>query len=407
MRMIMGLLCLLLLAPAISAAQGPQSDLGKGDWLRQGGEYDEALAVYRSALAQGAPKGEAHHRIGQCLEALGRYREAADEYAAALAAEPGNGEIREDLEGIRRRRGLTLRADLGGTEPGTSRQAFEGVVRYGGLDHLELQGGYAYSDQVYFQSNRGFVTAYRFYGSPGSYVKGDLTLRKYDYPINPSVLRPTPDSNAYDWVPRGEVELLHSFGGPLRMGLAYQLYPANFFYDTSAWSVNQKLSAELEVRPAEPLRLRLIGALLRDPDPRRTEILGRTSPVSGAIAAQTNVVYRTTSLLGGAAALALGRATLELEYLPNRDLDNGYAWSLLSTLDLRVAPWLDVRLQEVHDAYSSVSNYPGRTAEIYMAAGVFKLSDAARLRGGFRYVDAPTRRGGTALVGFEWRTGLL
>jgi hypothetical protein len=231
--------------------------------------------------------------------------------------------------------------------------------------------------------------------------------RKYAYPVNPGVLRPTPDSNAYDWVPRGELELLHAFGEPVRVGVAYQFFPANFFYDTSTWTLNQKVSGQLEVRPFGPLRLKVIGAMLRDPDPRRTEIAGRTSPLTGTTASQTSVVYRTTSLLGGGAALDLERVALEIQYLPNRDLDNGYAWSILSTVDLHATRWLDVRLQEVHDEYASVSNYPGKTAEIYMAAGILKLSEAVRLRGGFRYVDAPTRRGGTAIVGFEWRTGLL
>lgn len=306
----------------------------------------------------------------------------------------------------RLRRSPTLRLDLGGTEPGTSRQAFEGVVSYAGLDRLQLQGGYSYTDQVYYQSSRGFLTAYRFYGGGDSYVKGDLSLRRYDYPVNPGVLRPTPDSNAYDWVPRGEAEVSHWLTGWARVGAAYQLFPANFFYDPSSWTVNQKLAGELELRPLPILRLRAIGAVLRDPDPRATEIAGRTSPVTGAIAARTRVEYRTTSLLGGAVAVALDRVAAELQYLPNRDLDNGYAWSLLTTLDLRATHWLDVRLQEVHDAYSNLSNYPGRSAEIYMAAAGFKVSSALRLRGGFRYVDAPTRSGGTAIVGLEWKTGL-
>ncbi|HSM92198.1 MAG TPA: hypothetical protein VLT47_04870 [Anaeromyxobacteraceae bacterium] len=305
------------------------------------------------------------------------------------------------------RRSLTLRADLGGTEPGTSRQAFEGALRYGGFDRLELQGGYAYTDQVYYRSNRGFLTAYRFYGDGDSYVKGDLTLRKYDYPVDPGVLRPTPDSNAYDWVPRGELEVQHVFAEPVRVGLAWQVFPANFFYDSSTWTVNQKVSGQLEVRPLPPLRLKVIAAVLRDPDPRRTEISGRVSPVTGVVAPRTDVVYRSTSLLGGAAAVVLDRVSAEVQVLPNRDLDNGYSWSLLSTVDLRATPWLDVRLQEVHDVYSSVSNYPGRTGEIYMGAAVFKLSEPLRLRGGLRWVDEPTRSGGTAIVGVEWRTGLL
>jgi hypothetical protein len=328
---------------------------------------------------------------------------AAPKMAAAQAAVGETADQRDE----RLRRGLTLRADLGGTEPGTSKQAFEGVVRYAGFDHLELQGGYSYTDQVYYRSNRGFLTAYRFYGGGDSYVKADFTLRRYDYPTAPGVLRPTPDSNAYDWVPRGEAEVSHWLAPWARIGGAYQLFPANFFYDTSTWTVNQKLSAELEVRPITALRLRAIGAILRDPDPRKTEIAGRTSPVTGTTALRTDVVYRTTSLLGGAAALKLDRVGLEVMVLPNRDLDNGYAWSILSTVDLHAASWLDVRLQEVHDRYSNLSNYPGRTAEIYMAAAVFKVSEALRLRGGFRYVDAPTRRGGTAIVGLEWRTGLL
>jgi len=33
----------------------------------------------------------------------------------------------------------------------------------------ELQVGYSYTDQVYYQSNRGFVTLYRFFNDDRSY----------------------------------------------------------------------------------------------------------------------------------------------------------------------------------------------------------------------------------------------
>ncbi len=408
MRVTTGLFIAVLLSAAGAArAEDVRSDLAEADALRRGGDPGRALARYQAALAGGARRSDALHRIGQCHEALGDWQAAEDAYQRALAADPGNGEIREDLDGLRRRRGLALRADLGGTEPGTSRQAFEGVARYGGVDHVELQAGYSYSDQVYYWSNRGFVTAYRHYGSEGSYVKGDATLRKYDYPVDPTVRRPAPDSNAYDWVPRGELELSHAFGPALRAGVQYQLFPASFFYDPSSWTVNQKLAGEVTLRPTEVVRVGVVAAVLRDPDPRRTEIRGRPSPVTGAVAPRTSVVYRSTSLFGGKVGVEVDRLGLELQYLPNRDLDNSYAWSLLSTLDLRLTDRLDLRLQEVHDRYASVSNYPGRTAEIYMGAVGGALTPALRLRGGYRYVDAPTRQGGTVILGVELRTGLM
>jgi hypothetical protein len=305
-------------------------------------------------------------------------------------------------------RPFTLRADLGGPEPGTSRQAFEAVVAHRGTEPWEWQVGYSYTDQVYYRSNRGFLTLYRFFNDGLSYVKADATLRKYDYPVDATVQRPNPDSSAYEWVPRGELEVSHWLLAGVRAGVQYQLFPANFFYDTSSWTVNQKVAGELELWPVRSIHFGLRAALLRDPDPDKTEILGRPVPgaPAGTVAAATNVVYQTQSLVGGWGEIALAGVGLKLEYLPNRDLDSSYDWSLLTTLELRPVPSLDVRLQQVHDTYSSASNFAGATADIYMGSVAYRMSEALRLRAGYRYVDAPNRTGGTLIAGVEWRTGL-
>lgn len=302
-------------------------------------------------------------------------------------------------------RPLSLRADLGGTEPGTSRQAFEGVVAYRAAAPWEVQAGYSYSDQVFYTSSRGFLTAYRFFNDGLSYLKGDASLRKYQYPADQTG-QPNPDSNAYDWVPRGELEASHLFTPLVRGTVQYQLFPASFWHDTSSWTWNQKLSGEVEVRPLPPLRLAARAAALRDPDPGATEIRGRPVPGGATLAARTHVVYRTTSLVGGWGALDLGVAALKLEYLPNRDLDNSYDWSLLTTLDVRPRRWLDLRLQHVRDRYASVSNFPGRSADIVMGTAGLLVSEGLRLRAGYRHVDTPSRTGGTVIVGMEWRTPL-
>jgi hypothetical protein len=327
--------------------------------------------------------------------ALGASPEAATAGRTAEAPDPG-------------RRPLAIRADLGGTEPGTSRQAFEGVVAYRLLSPWEVQAGWSYTDQVYYQSNRAFVTGYRFFNDGDSYVRGDASLRRYDYPVDPAVQQPNPDSSSYEWVPRGVLEVSHAFTRAVRAGAEYQLFPANFWHDPSSWTVNQKISGEVEVRPVRPLGLGLRAALLRDPDPQTTEIAGRqvNGAPPGTVATRTKVAYRTTSLVGGWGAVELEPASLKVEVLPNRDLDDSYDWSLLTTLDVRLHRRLDLRLQQVHDTYSSASNFPGQTADIWMAAARYAATDAVRLRAGYRYVDAPSRAGGTVILGVEWRTGL-
>jgi hypothetical protein len=314
---------------------------------------------------------------------------------------------------VRAPRPFSLRADYGGTEPGTSRQAFEAVASGRPADDWQVDAGGTWSDQGFFESTRGFLTGYRFFNDGQSYVKADASLRKYQYPTDPAVQRPNPDSSSYEWVQRGELETSHPFTTWLRGTAQYQLFRASFFHDGSSWAVNHKVSGELEVRVLPQLRVAARAAALRDPNPNYTQVRGRPVPTDRAVtAASTRVDYRWTGLVGGWAALDLGRVAAKVELLPNRDLDDSYAWSLLSTVDLRLTRAADLRLQHVHDEYSSVSTFRGRTAEIYMAAAGYAVTGALRLRGGYRWVDTPAydragRSGyGTVLVGAEWRTAL-
>jgi hypothetical protein len=364
----------------------------QADALRADGNCEAAIELYREAIDAGGPQAALLSDIGNCYEGLKRDRAAAAAYREAGA--------QENFDRLRRRRGFVISTDLGGDEPSTSRQAVNAQVRYGGIDGVDLVAGYGFSDQVYFTSNKGFVTGYWFY-SGASYVKADLTLRRYSYPDDPATLQPNPDSSSYDWAPRGELEVSHWLGRSVRAALDYQLYVPNFFYDPLVRLHNHKLSGELEwVTPLPGLRLTALVAGLRDPDPSQTTIKGR----AGATA--TQVMYRTTSLAGVAAALSGERFSLEARVLPNRDLDASYAWSILSSAGVQGTPALRLSLQHVYDRYASVSVFAGRHANIAMAQAQWAVSAGLRLSGGVRYVDAPTREGFTALLGAEVRTGL-
>jgi hypothetical protein len=327
----------------------------------------------------------------------------------------------QDLE-----RGLSARAWLGGTEPGTSKQAVEGQLRYAGFDQLELQAGGGWTDNIFYEAKKAYATGYFFY-APGSYLKADLSLRQYLYS---GANRPTPDSSAYDLVPRVEVEVSHRFVPSFRAGLAYQLFAPNFFYDTSKRIVNHKVTAEAELQLGQGFSVSGMAAVLIDPDPARTAIQGR--PLAGApvgttctpgvpslnCAAATSVVTRRELLVGGGVAWRTEPFTASVRFLPNRDLDSGFAWSVLSGLELRPQERLSFDLQWILDRYASVSGpaFAGKNGNILWARARYQVTPALALGGGLKYVKNPspastsptagTRADATLLLDVEWRTGL-
>lgn len=369
-------------------------------------------------------------RLIRALTALlllaGHADAAAEPLRTATQLDAGDREARDDLAALERSRGLTVMAWLGGTEPGTSRQAVDGQLRYAGFDRLELQAGAGWSDNIFYESAKGYATAYFFY-APGSYLKGDLSLRRYVYS---GADRPTPDSNAYDLVPRVEVEASHHFGATVRAGLAYQLFTPNFFYDQQTWIVNHKATAEVEVELGQGFSVSGVAAVLFDPNPSLTAIKGRPLPGAPAgtacapgvaspdCAAVTVVVTRRELLVGGGVAWRGELLTARVRVLPNRDLDSSYAWSVLSALELRPLERLSFDLQWILDRYSSVSGptFAGKGGDILWARARYQLTPALALGGGLKYVVNPSpastspsagsRSDAALLLDLEWRTGL-
>lgn len=420
---LIAMIALFLAGPAAAAdPAAARAHQAEGDRLRAQGKFEDALAEYQAQLAVGGPSAEAWKRIGWTLRSLHRTPEAAEALRKATEIDPGDREALDDLTALERARGLAVRAWVGGTEPGTSKQAVEGQLRYAGLKRLELQAGGGWSDNIFYESAKGYATGYYFYG-PGSYLKGDLSLRRYRYT---GANRPTPDSNAYDQVPRVELEVSHRFGQVFRGALAYQLFAPNFFYDKKTRIVNHKATGDVELTLGQGFSISGMAAVLVDPDPKTTEIKGR--PLPGApvgtvcplnCATETKVFTRTELLVGGGAAYRTEPFTASVRVIPNRDLDSGYAWSVLSGLELRPMERLSFDLQWILDFYSSASGptFLDKVGNIYWARARYEITPALALGGGFKYVDNPSpastnpaagrRSDATLLVDVEWRTGLL
>jgi hypothetical protein len=279
-----------------------------------------------------------------------------------------------------------------------------------------------WTDNIFYESSKGFADAYWFY-STDSLVKGGFTLRRYNYT---GASRPTPDSNAYELVPRGDVEVSHWIARRLRVGLAYQVFAPNFFYDRSTRIVNHKVSAEVEVPLGGGFVAQVFGALLRDPDPSRTLVSGRPVPGApggtscpgagpGLCAAATSVAFRYELLVGGMLGYQTEQWGASVKYIPNRDLDAGFSWSLISSLDLRPLEKLSFSLEWILDQYSSSSGplFAGNTGNVYWGTARYQVLPAVAVSAGLKWVANPspasttgtaTRNDATLLVGLEYLT---
>ena len=412
----------ILLAPGVAVANQIRA---RADSLRKQGDYEAALEAYRSEMTITGETADGWKHIGWTQKALRRFADAAASLQRATELDPTDREARDDLENLHLSRGLRLDARMGGTEPGTSKNAFEGELVYGGFNRLELHAGGSWTDNIFYDAVKGYANAYWFY-SDDSYVKADLTLRRYSYT---GANRPTPDSNAYDKVPRATLEASHWFDQRIRAGLEYQFFAPDFFYDRSTRILNHKVTGEVEARLGGGFSAGITAAFLHDPDPAATLILGR--PVPGApagticpgagppdCATATSVVFRNEFLVGGNLSYAADAWGASVKYIPNRDLDSGFDWSIISSLDLRPIDRLSFNFQWVFDRYSTSAGpaFAGQNGNIWWAMVRYQLTRPLALGGGVKWVSNPspadvnntaTRNDPTFLLNLEYRTVLF
>jgi hypothetical protein len=304
--------------------------------------------------------------------------------------------------------GVQLHLWVGGWEPDYTKEAHEGMISYKGVDRLHLYAGYGYADQIYYERQKVYAKGYYFY-TPRAYMKLNVTYKDYDYPDDPDIGRPNPDSNAYDTVPSAEFEISQWLSEPVRATVFYEYIRPTFFHDSDAYAENHKIGADVYyITPLQFLRAKVIFALLRDPDPEETEIQGRDNPnTSEGTATETDIVYRTSFLLGGGLELVLNKWEAELKILPNRDLDNSYDYSLLTNVSYRFTDKLTGRLDYVYDKYSSESNFADETAHVYMASGFYEITARIKIGAGYKHLDLPDRTEDTGFVSLQFKTGLL
>lgn len=397
----------IIIVMSVSLSYGKESVKGKkyyqdlGDSLKRAGKLEEALQAYEKAKALDGKDDELIKDIATVQKWLRRYRESEASLKEVLTLDPHDREARDDLRSLQLRRGIKIWGWFGGYEPDYTTKSYETMIFYGGLDSMDIYGGYGYSDQVYYTRNKIYGKAYYFY-NPRSYLKGGFYFKNYNYPAD-STGKPNPDSNSYDKVPSIELEVSHMFPEDIRGTLTYEFFTPSFFYDKDTRANNYKIGGELEfLFPIRGLKGTLVYAMLHDPDPDRTRIKGRGTPPASA----TSITYRNTSLFGGSVKYTHEPWEIKFKYFPNRDLDNSYAYSFFTTIGYEFNNRLRGRFDHVFDKYSSQSNFSGKTANVVLLSAFYKLMPYMEIGGGYKYIDIPRGIENRIFISILYKTGI-
>jgi len=163
---------------------------------------------------------------------------------------------------------------------------------------------------------------------------------------------------------------------------------------------------------------------LRDPDPKKTRILNRPDPTATQpltqnlpiLASRTSVSYRVEPLYGGFVGYEGSRWGLEVRGLTNRDLDASYEFSFITTATLQPVEKAQLSLSWIHDSYSDVSSFPGKSGNVLWGSGRYWVLPSLAVGGGVKWVNNPSpqsttnpgwRNSVTLLLNLEYRTSVF
>ena len=357
-------------------------ELSRAERLLEEGRAGEAESVLLGVTKAQPKNASAHRLLGLAYRRLHRYGRACAAYAEALRLDPSDQDAKDGLAGARRQRGPGFFGAIGEWEPDSSAATgWQAEAYYGGIDRVEAYAGVGYGDRYYYTRQRVYGKAYGFY-SPTGYVKLTGYKKTYDYPVETT---PVPDSNSYSDVPGLEIEVADDLAPGLRGSAAYEYFRPTFFYAPASQANNHKLSGELSWRPAgSPLRLRVLGAVLRDPDPDGTVIDRSTGTL-------VTLAYGWQALLGGGAELELDRVAALVLLIPNPDLDRSQSWALVTGISGTVHGPFSARADYIYSKYSDQSSFAGETSSVATFSLGWRAPAHFELSAGYKVAHRPVR----------------
>lgn len=366
-----------------------------GDAFRQEGNGKDAEREYCRARDLGMHDAGFLNSLATVEKWNRHFSQAREAYQHELEVDPFQGAAKGELQDLEYQRGLSLFAAFGGWETDSTTKGWEADLSYRGLDHLDVYGGANYADKFFYTRRSYKGKAYAFF-SPSGYVKFSFEQDNYNYPV---AITPVPDSNAYQHVPRAEVEISNQLSRNLRASISYEFFRPNFFFDPSQHAANHRTGGDMLYNTAwKPLQLKLQAAVLRDPDPNRTLV----DKANGIV----TPVYGLQYLVGGGADLSTRHFEAQMLVLPNRDLDRSTNYSFLGGLTVPLNHDLKLRSGYIFDHYSSQSVFSGNIAQVYNLGFSWTMARWMELSAGGKVVRRPIQNDQAVYVTTSFRLPL-
>jgi tetratricopeptide (TPR) repeat protein len=385
-------LCLLplILVVQMTASQDHQR---LGDEYMERGDFSSAMREY-----QQVPETVRHRdpsllkQIATLNERTRHFTQAAEWWGKAIAANPSDAEAMDGLQALQAQRSLRIEGGYGGGEIDYSNKSYNINGFYGGVDWLDLHGGYSRNDKIAYARTNTWLDAYAF-PSCDTYLRLGVQRKHYDYPQSAGS---SPDNNAYLVVPDYQIEIAH-YTGENYVSIELEYFTPNFFWNQDLRANNLKLGGTIRNWLLRPLYFKFFASTLRDPDPQTFVADAGTGGITG-------FQYERVAMVGGALGLENGRWNVEIKYVPDRDLDHSLDWSMFGKITFE-ADRLGVQYDFLYDRYSRSSSNSFQSSQAHMVSMTVEPTRMFAVRAGVKILA----RESTTLnpfISFRIKTGV-
>ena len=342
-----------------------------GDIYMTNGNLEDALHAFEKASAlSGAPDAERAKKMATCSEWMREYSSAEGWLKEALLLHPDDAEASSSLENLQFRRSLHFLGSLGAPEPDYTRNAYEAGAFVGWVEWLDLYGGYSSTDRIFYRRTTSWLDAY-VYPTYRSYLRLGWRGRSYRYPIS---INPDPDNNSFASDPGIQIEGGYVYGSDNSAALELEISRPNFYWNTAMRATVLKVGMNLKNVISGPFYAKLFGTLLRDPDPTSVSV----DPMTNRLLSFGN---ESIGLLGGALGMDDGKFSMEVKYIPDRDLDRSLNWSVFGKIRY-LAGQYGVQYDILYDTYLHDANRGFSASQVHMLTLIVDLAPVVELRGG-------------------------
>lgn len=285
-------------------------------------DFDRSTAHYeRESALRRHSDVELLKRVATLNARLRRYKRARAWLQRALILRPDDREALTDLKNLSLKRSVHFIGSSGGWETDYTRSNYEIGSFVGWFNWLDLYASHSRMDRVFYRRSSFSFDAYLF-PSHRTYVRVGGRLKRYTYPAE---LNPSPDHNSYDQLPDLQFEVGHYYSGENNFYVELEYFHPNFYWNKDLRTDNIKVSAGIRNWIVRPFYVKSYLAFLRDPQPSSFITDSATNRI-------VSFEYNSHLLLGGALGYDAGNLSMEIKYLPDRDMDRTIDYSLFAKM---------------------------------------------------------------------------